>query len=93
MWTLTSLSDKSTHTRSIPSVLTCHFVLSLRQFEAFSAHRGTHHTASTVLDFAAQTSGNLPPFIASFAHPIHVDSALSDMDPDAIIEDSDGLRG
>ena len=40
--------------------------------------------ASTVLEFAAQPSDSLPTLIASFAHPVHVDSDLFERDPDVI---------
>ena len=44
------------------------------------------HTASAVLEFGAQPSTSLPPFIASFAHPIHVDPPLSEIGSGAIVE-------
>ncbi|KAI1784404.1 hypothetical protein LXA43DRAFT_1123682 [Ganoderma leucocontextum] len=77
----------------ITSILTCHFMLSLRRFDssppsvAFSetGSRLREHAASRdVLQFAAQPSDSLPAFIASFAGPVHVDSALSETDADAI---------
>ncbi|KAI1782262.1 hypothetical protein LXA43DRAFT_1104450 [Ganoderma leucocontextum] len=79
----------------ITSILVCRFMLSLRQFDSSPASvtysetgsRVRKHTASRdVLQFAAQPSDCLPASIASFAHPVHVDSALSDSetDPDAI---------
>ena len=70
------------HTHSINSVLTCRFMLSLRQLESAIAESATHsgagsrvreHVASTVLEFGAQPSDSLPAFIASFAYPIHID--------------------
>lgn len=42
------------------------------------------HMASTVLEFGAQPSDSLPALIASFAHPIHVDSELLEIDEDPI---------
>ncbi|KAI1786647.1 hypothetical protein LXA43DRAFT_1099039 [Ganoderma leucocontextum] len=86
----------------ITSILTCRFILSLRQFDSNIASatcsgrgsRGCEHAASTVLEFAAQPSESLPAFIASFAHPVHVDSAghseaLSEVDceSDAVVDD------
>ncbi|KAI1784391.1 hypothetical protein LXA43DRAFT_1101431 [Ganoderma leucocontextum] len=81
----------------ITSILVCRFMLELRQFDSSPASvtyddsemgsRVQEHTASRdVLQFAAQPSDSLPASIASFAHPVHVDSALfdSEMDPDAI---------
>lgn len=82
---------------SITSILVCRFILSLREFDsnvAYSTSRGVgsrirEHTASTVLEFAARSSDTLPPFIASFAHPIHVDSGLSEVDSNISTDDSD----
>ncbi|KAI1783113.1 hypothetical protein LXA43DRAFT_1067939 [Ganoderma leucocontextum] len=81
----------------ITSILTCRFMLSLRQFDSSSTAFPTlsvpgsqvrEHTASAdVLQFAAQPSDTLPSFIASFAHPVHVDSALSETDPAEIFDD------
>ncbi|KAI1786610.1 hypothetical protein LXA43DRAFT_1099008 [Ganoderma leucocontextum] len=80
----------------ITSILTCHFMLSLRKFDstiASSTHSGPgsrvqeHMAFADVLQFAAQPSNTLPSFIASFAHPVHVDSALSEADSDEIVED------
>ncbi|PIL32819.1 hypothetical protein GSI_04936 [Ganoderma sinense ZZ0214-1] len=75
-------------------------MISLRQFDSsiapvptfsMAASRVREYTASTVLQFAAQPSDTLPSFIASFAHPIHVDSILSDADSDATFaSESDG---
>ena len=45
--------------------------------------------ADTVLEFGAQPSDSLPGFIASFAHPVHTDLALSDMELNEIDEDLD----
>ncbi|KAI1786614.1 hypothetical protein LXA43DRAFT_1109322 [Ganoderma leucocontextum] len=80
----------------IAAILICRFMLSLRQFDSTIASsrysgpgsRVREHTAfGDVLQFAAQPSDTLPSFIASFAHPIHVDSYLSDEDPDATVEE------
>ena len=81
----------------VTSVLICRFMLSLRQFESastsatlsISGSRVRDQTTSTVLEFAigARPSGSLPPFIMSFAHPVHVDSALLEMDSDAVAND------
>ena len=71
---------------SIASILTCRFMLSLRQFES-TIHSATfsgpepqlrEHMASKVLPFGARPGGNLPTFIASFSHPVHVESDLSE---------------
>ncbi|KAI1784502.1 hypothetical protein LXA43DRAFT_210190 [Ganoderma leucocontextum] len=84
----------------ITSILTCRFMLSLRQLDSSTAS-GTYsrpgsrvrdHAASTVLRFAAQPSDSLPSFIASFAHPVHVDSSLSETDPDEIVDDGSEWR-
>ena len=45
------------------------------------------HMASAVLEFGAQPSTSLPSFIASFAHPVHVESVLSEMEPGESIDD------
>ncbi|KAI1784400.1 hypothetical protein LXA43DRAFT_1101438 [Ganoderma leucocontextum] len=83
----------------ITSILMCRFMLELRQFDtgpaslAFSetGSRLREHTASRdVLQFAALPSDSLPPFLTSFAGPVHVDSALSETDPDAF--DDDGME-
>ena len=42
--------------------------------------------ADTVLEFGAQPSDSLPATIASFAHPVHVDTILAEMDQDAIFD-------
>ncbi|KAI1784403.1 hypothetical protein LXA43DRAFT_1101440 [Ganoderma leucocontextum] len=77
----------------LTSILTCRFILSLRQFDTSPASlacsetgsRVREHTASRdILQFAAQPSDSLPAFIASFAGPVHLDYALSETDPDAI---------
>ena len=80
------------HGYRVSSILVCRFMLALRRFDT-SAVSTTHlgpssesgvrdHTASTVLQFAAQPSASLPTFIASFAQPVHVDSSLSGGDSD-----------
>ena len=56
-------------------------MLALRQFDtrigsAEPVSRDQDQTASTVLQFAAQHTGSLPPFIASFTQPVHVDLSL-----------------
>ncbi|KAI1784398.1 hypothetical protein LXA43DRAFT_1123642, partial [Ganoderma leucocontextum] len=82
----------------ITSILICRFMLSLRQFDSSPASVTYHdsemgsrvreHTASRdILHFAAQPSDSLPAFIASFAGPVHVGSAMSETDPDAIDDD------
>ncbi|KAM5543652.1 hypothetical protein V8D89_002903 [Ganoderma adspersum] len=87
---------------SITSIIVCRFMLSLRQFDASIAYATRsgigsdspvrEHTAgSIVLQFAAQPADSLPPFLSSFAHPIHVDSDLSETDSDLeIIDDGRG---
>ena len=73
-------------------------MLSLRQFDSttglatFSLPDGSlvrERTTSTVLEFAAQPGNALPRFIASFAHPVHIES---EMGLDAIPEESSGSR-
>ncbi|KAI1786612.1 hypothetical protein LXA43DRAFT_48941, partial [Ganoderma leucocontextum] len=86
----------------ITSILTCRFMLSLRQFDSTIASstfsgpgsRVREHTSALadVLRFAAQPSDSLPSFIASFAHPVHVDSALSETDSDEIVDDGSEWR-
>ncbi|PIL32817.1 hypothetical protein GSI_04934 [Ganoderma sinense ZZ0214-1] len=73
----------------ITSILVCRFVLSLRQFDntlrssatlpEISSSQLREHTASMVLPFGAQPSDNLPAFISSFAHPVHVTSDLPEV--------------
>ncbi|KAI1795426.1 hypothetical protein LXA43DRAFT_42130 [Ganoderma leucocontextum] len=81
----------------ITSILVCHFILELRQFDSSPASvtypemgsRVRGHTASRdILQFAAQPSDSLLTSIASFAGLVHVDSALSETDPDAIDDDA-----
>ena len=45
---------------------------------------------SVVLNFGAQHSDSLPPFIASFANPVHVDSPVHETDPDVAVDDRCG---
>ncbi|KAI1784396.1 hypothetical protein LXA43DRAFT_1066798 [Ganoderma leucocontextum] len=78
----------------LTSIFTCRFMLELRQFdsspasvtcsEAGSSRVQEHTVWRDVLQFAAQPSDSLPAFIASFGSPVHVDSAVSETDPDAI---------
>ncbi len=83
------------HECRVTSILTCRFMLSLRQFDSTVASatysgmgsRVREHMASTVLEFGAQPSDSLPALISSFAHPVHVDESLFEMDPDYIAED------
>ncbi|KAI1784504.1 hypothetical protein LXA43DRAFT_1066686 [Ganoderma leucocontextum] len=86
----------------ITSILTCHFMLSLRQFDSNIASttysRGTRrhpleHTAATdMLQFTARRSDSLPGFITSFAHPVHVDPSLFETDAGAIVDDGSEWR-
>ncbi|KAM5545083.1 hypothetical protein V8D89_001194 [Ganoderma adspersum] len=84
----------------IASILVCHFMLSLRQFDsnaAFAADSGAgsrirDHMASTGLQFGAQPSESLPAFIASFAHPVHVDWSLSETEPGTIVNNGSEQR-
>ena len=72
-------------------------MLSLRQFDSTAAAASLpevasqlrEHTASAVLEFGAQPSDSLPSFIASFAHPVHVDPILSETDNEAVVEGAD----
>ena len=78
-------------------------MLSLRQFDSELANPTSYigggtqsrdQTVSTVIRFGAQPSESLPPFIASFAHPVHVGWSLSESDLDFCGEgdtDADGL--
>lgn len=89
------------HEHSLASILTCRFMISLRQFDSTIAN-ATHSelgssrvrelVASTVLQFGAQPSDSLPAAISSFAHPIHIDESLFDVDPDATFEDGYELQ-
>ena len=62
----------------ITSILVCRFMLSLRQFDTANA-RATFSMPSflarepATLEFGVQACENLPPFIASFARPVHVE--------------------
>ena len=77
------------------AILTCRFVLSLRQFDSNISsitHSGIssqvrQYMASTVLEFGAQPSDDLPAAIASFAHPVHVDDVVFEMESFSIVED------
>ncbi len=95
-----SFPDKRYHRDSICSILTCRFILSLRQFDSTIASvrtaargsRAREHMTS-MLEFGAQPSTSLPSFIASFAHPVHVDSeALSEVDPEIVVDGSECLE-
>ena len=64
-------------------------MLSLREFESKAAPLPSfsllelqegENTGSVVLEFAAQPSDTLPALIVPFAHPIHVNSGLSQVD-------------
>ncbi|KAM5545067.1 hypothetical protein V8D89_001178 [Ganoderma adspersum] len=72
----------------IVSILVCRFMLSIRAFDSTLSSMATlpgipsENAASMVLPFGAQPSDSLPAFISSFAHPVHVDSPLSEMHPD-----------
>ncbi|KAM5543377.1 hypothetical protein V8D89_002962 [Ganoderma adspersum] len=80
----------------VVSILTCHFMLSLRQFDntiADTAGSGLgsqlrEHMSLNVLQFGAHPSDSLPAVVTPFAHPVHVDSDLFEMDPDATDVDS-----
>ncbi len=75
-------------------------MLSLRQFESAVApatysgmgSQAREYMASMVLDFGAQSRDDLPAFVLSFSHPVHVDVSLLQADSDAIIEDGPELR-
>ncbi|KAM5539585.1 hypothetical protein V8D89_006694 [Ganoderma adspersum] len=70
------LTDSDHGRRSITSILVCHFMLYLREFDSnASATQGSQireHAGSTFLEFSAKPSYSLPAFIASFANPVHV---------------------
>ena len=64
-------------------------MLSLRRFDsaigsATCSEMVREHMASTVLEFSARPNDSLPALIASFAHPVHVDSELFDADSDSV---------
>ncbi|PIL32838.1 hypothetical protein GSI_04955 [Ganoderma sinense ZZ0214-1] len=79
----------------IAAILTCRFMLSLRRFDSTissptyfaTGSRLRGQAASTMLQFAAPASDTLPAFIASFAHPVYVDSSFADHD--ALVDDDD----
>ena len=95
---LTSPSESCPETaRSITSVMVCHFMLSLRQFDSavvssmqsVSTLPVRDHTATERAhwhQFPTQLDDSLPVFIASFSQPLHVDSSASDNDTDAIVD-------
>ena len=65
-------------------------MLSLRQFDHDMAS-ATNSVVTTgarepdmVLEFGAQSSATLPSFLASFAHPVHVASGLSEVETDEL---------
>ncbi|PIL26898.1 hypothetical protein GSI_10036 [Ganoderma sinense ZZ0214-1] len=68
----------------VSSVLTCRFMLSLRQFDSAVADATDsglgpqlqEHMAGSMLQFGAQPSDSLPASIASFANPVHVGDSL-----------------
>ena len=68
------------------SILTCRFMLALRQFDntvAAATRSGLgpqlrEHVESAVLQFGAQPSDSLPELVASFSYPIHLDTSLLD---------------
>ena len=70
-------------------------MLSLREFDSinasptFSIHEHAHRN-STFLEFAAQPSGSLPSFIASFANPVqvHADGCSETASGSEMIEDA-----
>lgn len=92
---MSSLEILSTHfltnhyLRSITSILTCRFILSLRQFDntlisatfsELNTQIKDHQTEWETLQFASHPSNNLPSFIVSFAHPVHISTSLSEED-------------
>ena len=88
------------HIHSINSILTCRFILSLRQLESAIAESATHsgagsqvreHVASTVLEFSVQPSDSLLAFIASFTYPIHIDYDPLEAHLEAIV--NNGTKG
>lgn len=48
--------------------------------------------ASMVLEFGGQSGDSLPPSIASFANPVHVDSGSFAIDVEALVGDSAGFE-
>ena len=89
----TTWFSETHHPYSIAAILTCRFMLLLRQFDSTltdttASGHGTgvrEHMASTVLQFGAQPSYSLPAMIASFANPVHVDPDKG-LDIDAIFD-------
>nr|VWO94430.1 Filamentous fungal-specific transmembrane protein [Ganoderma boninense] len=85
----------------VSSILTCHFMLSLRQFDSTVADATGSglgpqlqgHMAASMLEFGAQPSDSLPASIASFANPVHVGDSLFESEPSASVEDGSDLRG
>ncbi|PIL32837.1 hypothetical protein GSI_04954 [Ganoderma sinense ZZ0214-1] len=81
------------------SILVSRFILSLRAFDSTVASapdfdigsQVRERMASTVLQFGAQSSENLPGFLASFAHPVHVDS-VSVFDRDSEVAGDSGYE-
>ena len=76
-------------------------MLSLRQFDShvgpstdsgMGSHLEGRTTLVDVLQFAAQPSDSLPPSIASFAHPVYVESALTETDSDGLVNDGSEWR-
>ncbi|KAM5545065.1 hypothetical protein V8D89_001176 [Ganoderma adspersum] len=57
---------------------------------SMAGSRVREHMASTVLEFGAHPGESLPSFIASFVHPVHLDSTLSEIDLEETVEDSSG---
>ena len=85
----------------ITSILVSRFILSLRQFDnqtASATYSGAAPGApgylysADMLQFAARPSDSLPSFIASFAHPVHVESVPPEMEPDALVDNGSGGR-
>ncbi|PIL32848.1 hypothetical protein GSI_04965 [Ganoderma sinense ZZ0214-1] len=84
----------------IVSILTCRFMLALRQFDRTVVEttgsgigpQFREHMASTVLQFSAQPSESLPDLIVSFAHPVLVDSDQFKQGPDSAIVDNQSER-
>lgn len=71
------------HGRRITSILVCHFVLALRQFDGMNGTMTeSERMPPTGVEFAGHRSENLPAFLASFAQPVHVDM-LSDTSSEA----------
>ena len=72
-------------------------MLSLRRFDSAVASSiqsvstprlrlGEYTASERANQFATQPEDNLPVFIASFSQPLHVDSSVSDNDPNAIVD-------